>query len=171
MFPANHPVTNKLIGPLTNLLNTILELGGISKDRLHFVDAHNISVQYNHRLPITPSILLFGAGSEFATLRDASCLSRIPGANSQEARDRLTVFAYKLFHCVPNRRFVYGLVITQRTVITRIYDCAWGVLSNPLPYLTMSDSFVSLILGLASDGQRMGLDRTICRRLEDNTLS
>jgi len=70
-----------------------------------------------------------------------------------------------------NKRFVDGLVITQSTVIARIYDCTGGVLSNPLPYLTMPDSFVPLILGLASDGQRMGLDRTICRRLEDNTLS
>ena len=143
--------------------------------RRQFLDMHDVALGDIHELPIflTFYCLVPVVDLRRWNTRPRSLLIKVPWFRSslssfRDARDRLAVCAYEIFQCVPNRRLVYKLVITESNVITHIFDHVGAAVSTPLLSLTMLEGFTALILGLASDGERIELDKTVWRRLDDD---
>ena len=91
-------------------------------------------------------------------------------ADPIEAQDRLAAVINKMFPHISNRQFAYGLVVTEGKVTAYMFDHIGVLESNPLPYLEMTDTFAALIIGLASDAPRSGLDETIFLGMEGQQL-
>lgn len=172
-IPPDPKPLAKLYTPLTNLLNDILGFHGISdKDRL-FLNTHNGGTAASRStVPIDPGIFLAGVAPEFATSKAElpralypSGISAFEVALDSEdltaARDRLAVHMYRIFQDQANRRFAFGLVITQSIFIVYLFDNSGAVYSSPCNYHQHPKRFCALISGLAADTASIGFDPTV----------
>jgi len=79
-------------------------------------------------------------------------------------RDRLATDTQQMIHYQYNRRYTFGLVISQQTLTVYMFDRS-GVVSSPsLDYHAHPQQFCAIIAGLASmDEARLGLDTSFFR--------
>jgi len=122
---------------------------------------------------MTPSLFLAGAGDEFANAN-----AKLPRAvtqsglcplevvldsdDHQASRDRLAANIHQMFQNQDNRRFAYGLVITETEVTVYMFDHSGAVASQPCNYHREPEQFWAVISGLASHKtERTGFDSTI----------
>jgi len=122
---------------------------------------------------MSPSLFLAGAGKEFA-----NAAAQLPRAvtqsglcplevildtdDHQAARDRLAVNIHLMFQNQDNRRFAYGLVITEKEVTVYMFDHSGAVVSRPLNYHQYPEQFWAVITGLASNKtERTGFDSSL----------
>jgi len=77
-------------------------------------------------------------------------------------RDRLATVMQQMFLYQYNRRYAFGLVISQQTLTIHMFDRS-GIVSSPsIDYHAHPNQFCAIIAGLASmDEARLGLDTTI----------
>jgi len=174
-IPSKPKSVSRLCTPLTRLMNTILHRYGISRRTRLFLNTHSESnlVVSTPPSPMSPSLFLAGAGSEFA-----NAAAQLPRAvtqsglcpievildtdNHQAARDRLAVNIHLMFQNQDNRRFAHGLVITEKEVTVYMFDHSGSVASRPSNYHQDPEQFWAIITGLASDKtERTGFDSSI----------
>jgi len=122
---------------------------------------------------MSPSLFLAGAGDEFANAN-----AQLPRAVTQSglcpievvldsddheaSRDRLAANIHQMFQNQDNRRFAYGLVITETEVTVYMFDHSGAVASQPFNYHREPEQFWAIISGLASHKtERTGFDSTI----------
>ena len=80
------------------------------------------------------------------------------------ARDRLATIMQQKFLYQYNRRYTFGLVISQQTLTIHMFDRS-GIVSSPsIDYHAYPSQFCPVISGLASmEEARLGLDTTMSR--------
>ncbi|KIJ46125.1 hypothetical protein M422DRAFT_778612 [Sphaerobolus stellatus SS14] len=152
-----------LIKPFITLFNKILKSAGISSMRRQFLDTHNVDVAGEFEFPIHPTILLNGTGPEFTAMvvprpyaSFVGTLSAIEvcldSADPTLARDRLATIAHEIFQNMSNRRFIYGLVVTESRVTAYMFDHVGVLSSSTISHIDNPDQFVAIIVGLAAEG-------------------
>ena len=174
-IPSNPKSVSRLCTPLTRLMNSILHCCGISRRNRLFLNTHSESNQVISWpfVPISPGLFLAGAGNEFA-----NAMAELPRAftesglcpievvldsdDHEAARDRLAVNTHLMFQIQENRRFAYGLIMTETGVTVYMFDHSGAVSSQPCNYHQEPEQFWALISGLASDKtERTGFDSSI----------
>ena len=174
-IPSKPKSVSRLYTPLTRLMNNILHCCGVSRQTRLFLNTHSESkpVVSTPLSPMSPSLFLAGAGEEFANVTaqlprafTQSGLSPIEvvldSDNLEAARDRLAVNIHLMFQNQDNRRFAYGLVITETEVTVYMFDHSGAVASRPCNYHQDPEQFWAIIVGLASDKTgRTGFDSSI----------
>ena len=172
-IPSNPISVSRLYTPLNNLINNLL-------DKLNLLDDH----QGNRRLSlntskgveppleyrIRPSLLIAGSGKHFLTCNESSpykhyglgispVLIRLEAQNEKFSLDCLSVGAQKVFAYQRNRRYVFGVVMSQQTLTVHLFDHSGVTSSPPLDYHSEPEQFCAIIAGLAShDARRLGFD-------------
>jgi len=123
--------------------------------------------------PVSPTLFLVGVGEEFvntsAELPRAVARSGISPIevllDSEDAmfsRDRLAVNMHQMFQNQDNRRFAYGLVVTETVFTVYMFDHSGAVASQPCNYHQNPDQFCAVVSGLASDkAESIGFDTNI----------
>jgi hypothetical protein len=166
---------SSLLTPLRTLMNDILDLYNIHPDSRLFLDTHSgpRKVACRFSPPVSPSLFLAGIGPEFI-----NTYAEVPRANYSsgmtvlevvlndedldDARDRLAVYVHQLFQHQDNRRFAYGVVITEDMFTVYMFDHSGVVASEPCNYHEHAEQFCAVISGLASDdARRFGFDTTM----------
>ena len=156
-------------------MNSILRCCGISRQTRLFLNTHSNSKQVisTPYIPVSPSLFLAGVGNEFANTGLV-----LPRAVTQSglcpievvldtddlvaARDRLAVNVHQIFQNQDNRRFAFGLIITETVLIVYLFDHSGAVASSPCNYHQHPEQFWAIISGLASDDvERTGFDNSI----------
>src|SRR5882724_5165813 len=174
-IPSKPKSVSRLYTPLTKLMNNILHSCGISRRIRLFLNTHSGSTQVvsTPPSPMSPSLFLAGAGDEFANAN-----AQLPRAVTQSglcpievvldsddhdaARDRLAADIHQMFQNQENRRFAYGLVITETEITVYMFDHSGAVASQPCNYHREPEQFWAIITGLASHKtERTGFDSTI----------
>jgi len=173
--PSAPKAASPLNTALRMLMNNILRCHGISHHRRLFLDTHtpNKSVISIPHSPLSPSLFLAGVGDEFAntSAEKPEAFARC-GISPVEiildsddfigARDRLAVSIHQIFQNQDNRRFAYGLVLTESMVIVYMFDHSGAVASKPFNYHQQPEQFCAVISQLASDNaQSIGFDLTM----------
>ena len=137
-----------------------------------FLDTHVRRATTSSLKAVSPSIFFAGVGPEFASTAAelpraiySSGISALEVALDSEdltgARDRLAVHMHRIFQHQVNRRFAFGLIITQSRLTLYMFDHSGAVASEPLSYHEHPEQFCTVIAGLASDENRTGFDRSI----------
>ncbi|KAF8583187.1 hypothetical protein K439DRAFT_1634618 [Ramaria rubella] len=179
-IPKNPKAVSNLYTPLNNLINDLLGTFCLEDDgrgtRRRSMNTSK-GVAPRRKYPIRPSLLLTGCGEyflfseqsfRFPSKHYASGISaieiRLENQEEEVARDRLATNMQQLFSYHFNRRYAFGLTISQQTMTVYMFDRS-GVLSSPsLDYHAEPEQFCAIITGLAShDGVRLGFDTSIFR--------
>ncbi len=174
-IPSNPKFVYRLYTPLTRLMNSILRCCGISCQTRLFLNTHSKSNQVisTPYFPVSPSLFLAGVGNEFA-----NATAVLPRAVTQSGlcpievvldaddlvavRDRLAVNVHQMFQNQDNRRFAFGLIITETVLMVYMFDHSGAVASPPCHYHQHPEQFWAIISGLASDNaERTGFDNSI----------
>lgn len=176
-IPSNpNSVDYRMYSPLNGLFNAILSgfklLADEENPRL-FLKTYRCRVISDASAAIWPGILLAGAGASFiwstGTRPEADYVKAISpievvleNSDMGLARERLAAYVQFLFEHQPNRRFAFGVVISQTSLTCHLFDHS-GVLSSPsLKYHTEPSQFCALVSGLASlEDELIGLDTTL----------
>src|SRR5882672_1537217 len=145
--PSKPKTVSRLFTPLTNLMNNILHCCGISRRTRLFLNTHLESDQVisTPPSPMSPSLFLAGAGDEFANANaelpravteSGLCpIEVVLNSDDHEAsRDRLAANIHQMFQNQDNRRFAYGLVITETEITVYMFDHSGAVASPPFNY-------------------------------------
>ena len=194
--PSGPKTASRLYTALRTLMNNILRCYGISRHNRLFLDTHtpNKRVASMTGSPVSPSLFLAGVGDEFANPSAekpeafAHCgISPIEiildSGDFMDARDRLAANKHQIFQNQDNRRFAYGLVLTESMVTIYMFDHSGAVASEPFNYHQQPEQFCAVISQLASyDAQSIGFDLSMfsdgtstrirtCESSEDGSLT
>ena len=194
--PSGPKTASRLYTALRTLMNNILRCHGISRHNRLFLDTHTPkkSVVSMTASPVSPSLFLAGVGDEFANTSAekpeafAHCgISPIEIILDSDdytgARDRLAANMHQIFQNQDNRRFAYGLVLTESMATVYMFDHSGAVASEPFNYHQQPEQFCAVISQLASDdAQSIGFDLSMfsdgtstkirtCESSEDGSLS
>ena len=174
-IPSEPKTASQLYTPLNNLLNNILQILALFDDARRFLNTSRKRVYPNLKFPIWPPLLLVGAGRHFMctpvkrplpeySLGISALEIRLEKQDEASARDRLATIMQQMFLYQYNRRYAFGLVISQQTLTMHMFDRS-GVLSSPsIDYHAHPNQFCAIIAGLASmEETRLGLDTTMSR--------
>ena len=184
-IPSNPVSVSRLYTPLNNLINILL-------DKFCLLDDHhgnrrlslNTSkgVEPPLKYPIHPSLLIAGSGKHFLAFEEACpdkhysagispIVIRLESQDEAFARDCLGLSVQELISYQHNRRYVFGVVMSQRTVVVHLFDRSGVTSSPPLDYHSNPEQFCAIVHGLAShDIQRLGFDPSLFRHGLDWTL-
>ncbi|KAF8587439.1 hypothetical protein K439DRAFT_825968 [Ramaria rubella] len=185
-IPKNPKAVSNLYTPLNNLINDLLgtfrlEDDGRGTRRRSMNTSKGVEPQRN--FPVRPALLLTGSGEYFMSSDQSFCIPykhyasgispieiRLEHQAEETTRDRLAVNMQQLFSYHFNRRYAFGLTISQHTLTVYMFDRS-GVLSSPsLDYHAEPEQFCAIITGLAShDGVRLGFDTSIFENAQ-NTI-
>jgi hypothetical protein len=173
--PGNPKAVSRLYTPLNNLLNNILQIFGLYEDARRFLNTFRERIFPNQGYPIWPPLLLAGCGKHFLCTTDVRPLRdyalgisalevRLENQDETAARDRLATDMQRMILYQYNRRYAFGLVISQQTLTVHMFDRS-GVVSSPsLDYHVHPEQFCAIVAGLASmEASRLGLDTSLCR--------
>src|SRR6266481_1916027 len=172
-IPSEPNTASQLYTPLNNLLNDILQILALFQDARRFLNTSRKRVCPNLEFPIWPPLLLVGAGRHFVctpvnrplaeyALGISALEIRLEQQDEGPLRDRLATVMQQMFLYQYNRRYAFGLVISQQTLTIHMFDRS-GIVSSPsIDYHAHPNQFCAIIAGLASmDEARLGLDTTI----------
>jgi hypothetical protein len=155
-----------------HLLNNTLEACELHKNR-RFFKTKRQKVATGRETVTSPAILLAGAGPEFMNTGVqlpfaqyaqgiAAFEVRLQSPVVTQGHGRLAVHAHEIFSDQENRRFVFGVVLTEETLTVCMFDHSGAIFSDPLDYHQNPDQFCAVISGLASsDALRLGFDSTM----------
>jgi hypothetical protein len=155
-----------------HLLNNTLEACELHKNR-RFFKTKRQKVATGRETVTSPAILLAGAGPEFMNTGVqlpfaqyaqgiAAFEVRLQSPVVTQGHGRLAVHAHEIFSDQENRRFVFGVVLTEETLTVCMFDHGGAIFSDPLDYHQNPDQFCAVISGLASsDALRLGFDTTM----------
>ena len=180
-IPSNPAAVSRLYTPLNNLINILLDKFGLLDDhkgnrRLSLNTSKGMDGRMRYR--IRPSLLLSGSGTHFLNFWESSpdrhyasgispIMIRLEAQDQKFSRDCLSYCVQELFSYHHNRRFVFGVVMSQQTLVVHMFDHSGVTSSPPLNYHSNPEQFCAIICGLASDDvQRLGLDTSLCRKGE-----
>ncbi|KAF8573423.1 hypothetical protein K439DRAFT_1642992 [Ramaria rubella] len=172
--PLKAMTRRKLRIPLLAVLNGILGHYDQIKAR-EFADASSATLATPRPFPSSPAILLRRRiDSPLGYEEGLSCIEVFLEADKHEeirdrqsgryleARERLALHTSALFRKQPNRRFAYGLLISERTLEIYMFDRAGGVRSETLDYHKNWTVFCAIIAGISSlKEELLGFDLTI----------
>ncbi|KAF8574728.1 hypothetical protein K439DRAFT_1624113 [Ramaria rubella] len=178
--PIKAKTRRKLRIPLLAVLNGILGHYDQIKAR-EFVDASSATLATPRPLPSSPAILLRRRiEGPLGYEEGLSCIEVFLEADKHEeirnrqsgryleARERLALHTSGLFRKQPNRRFAYGILISERTLEVYMFDRAGGVRSETLDYHRNWVPFCTIIAGISSlQEESLGFDTTITKENGD----
>ena len=177
-IPSNPASVLRLHIPLNNLINTLLDKFSLLDDhqgnrRLSLNTSKGVEPQPEGR--IRPSLLIAGSGRHFLAFMEsfpdkhyASGISpiviRLEGQDATFTRDYLSGSVQDLLTYQHNRRYAFGVVMSQQTLVVHMFDHSGVVYSPPLDYHSNPEQFCAIISGLAlHDLQRLGFDTSLFR--------
>ncbi|KAF8588393.1 hypothetical protein K439DRAFT_1629854 [Ramaria rubella] len=174
--PPKAKTRRKLRIPLLAVLNGILGHYDQIKAR-EFVDTSSAKLATPRPFPSSPAILLrrrIEGEGPLGYEEGLSCIEVFLEADKHEeirnrqsgryleARERLALHTSGLFCKQPNRRFAYGILISERTLEVYMFDRAGGVCSETLDYHKNSAVFCAILSGISSlQEDSIGFDLTI----------
>ena len=182
-IPSNPPAVSRLYTPLNNLVNILLDQFGLLDDhqgnrRLSLNTSKGIQGRMRYR--IRPSLLISGSGRHFLNFWEsgpdrhyASAISpitiRLESQDEKFSRDCLSYCVQELLSFHHNRRYVFGVVMSQQTLVLHMFDHSGVTSSPPLDYHSNPEQFCAIIYGLAShDVERLGFDTSLSRKGESS---
>jgi len=174
--PSNPASVSRLYTPLNNLINNLLDKFSLLDDhhgnrRLSLKTSKGVEPRLEYR--IRPSLLIAGSGKHFLTSNEScpykhygsgiSPISiRLDAQDEAFALDCLSVSVQELLAHQHNRRYVFGVVISQQTLVVHMFDHSGVTSSPPLDYHVEPEQFCAIISGLAShDAQSLGFDTSL----------
>ncbi|KAF8574717.1 hypothetical protein K439DRAFT_814790 [Ramaria rubella] len=176
--PPKVKTRRKLRIPLLVVLNGILGHYDQMKAR-EFVDISSAKLATPRPFPSSPAILLrrrIDGECSLGYEEGLSCIEVFLEADRHEeirdrqsgryleARERLALHTSGLFRHQTNRRFAYGLLISERTLEVYMFDRAGGVRSETLDYHRNWVVFCAVIEGISSlQEESLGFDLTITK--------
>ena len=178
-IPSNPAAVSRLYTPLNNLINSILDQFGLLDDhqgnrRLSLNTSKNMQGRIRYR--IRPSLLISGSGTHFINFWESSpdrhyasgispIIIRLESQDENFSRDCLSYCVQELFSRHRNRRYAFGVVMSQQTLVVHMFDHSGVTSSPPLDYHSDPEQFCAIIHGLAShDVQRLGLDPSLYKK-------
>src|SRR5882724_8160894 len=140
-IPSKPKAVSRLYTPLNNLLNNVLQIFGLYEDARRFVTTARKRVYPNLEFPIWPPLLLVGTGRHFLCrpserplpdygLGISALEIRLENEDESLARARLATHTQQMIHYQYNRRYAFGLVLSQQTLTVYMFDRS-GVVSSP----------------------------------------
>ena len=173
---------SQLYTPLNNLINKIIRAFSLENDgggnRRLCINTSRSKV-YPKPFPLLwPALLLAGSGKHLINsgahrpLPDytlaISPIEIYPEGEDEDDKERkemghsqsrLATYMRDLFECQLNRRFAFGLILSQKSVTVYLFDRSGILRSKPLDYHKSPEQFCAIIAGLASlDPDAIGLD-------------
>ncbi|KZT19330.1 hypothetical protein NEOLEDRAFT_1078111, partial [Neolentinus lepideus HHB14362 ss-1] len=140
----------------------------------HGTNIPHLHEPYETKITSKPDICLLAYGPGFAKAQKIPdkatydhCAAPIEvktekGLKESKDRKQLAVYARECFVQQPNRRFVYGLLLTEKRVQVYQFDRGGVWYSKWYDIRIMASTFVEIILGIASsDETHLGLDTRI----------
>lgn len=182
---SNPTKLSQLYTPLNNLINNIIRAFDLEADedgnRRRCINTSRSKV-FPQPFPILwPSLLLAGSGKHFVNSPASRPLGDYSLAISpvevwiedntnqdaekkavEDSQNKLTTYVRDIFANQFNRRFVFGIVLSQKTVSICLFDRSGILRSSPLEYHKYPERFCALVAGLTSlNPTEIGLDATM----------